>query len=66
MKLFRLNVNGIRAAISKGLSVCSKQSRCYCLQEIKATEDQIPVDREISAAGYLSILLFGNKKGYSG
>lgn len=68
MKIISYNVNGIRAAISKGFIewLQSANPDVICLQEIKATEDQIPTD-EISAAGYPFQYYFSaQKKGYSG
>lgn len=68
MKIISYNVNGIRAAISKGflewLQIANPD--VICLQEIKAQEDQIPV-LEITAAGYPYQYYFSaQKKGYSG
>ena len=53
MKIISYNVNGIRAAITKGFLEWLQQANpdVICLQEIKATEDQIP-KLEIEAAGY--------------
>ncbi|PHX61656.1 MAG: exodeoxyribonuclease III [Flavobacteriales bacterium] len=68
MKIISYNVNGIRAAISKGFIEWLKSANpdLICLQEIKATEDQIPTD-EITAAGYPFQYYFSaQKKGYSG
>jgi exodeoxyribonuclease-3 len=68
MKIISYNVNGIRAAISKGFIEWLKSANpdVICLQEIKATEDQIPTD-EITAAGYPYQYYFSaQKKGYSG
>ena len=68
MKIISYNVNGIRAAISKGFIEWLKSANpdVICLQEIKATEDQIPTD-EITAAGYPFQYYFSaQKKGYSG
>lgn len=68
MKIISYNVNGIRAAISKGLLEWLQQANpdVICLQEIKANEDQIPT-QEISAAGYPYQYYFSaQKKGYSG
>ncbi|HEX9152340.1 MAG TPA: endonuclease/exonuclease/phosphatase family protein, partial [Flavobacterium sp.] len=46
MRIISYNVNGIRAAISKGFIDWLQHANpdVICLQEIKATEDQIPVD----------------------
>ena len=68
MNIISYNVNGIRAAISKGFIEWLQQANpdVICLQEIKATEDQIPT-QEISAAGYPYQYYFSaQKKGYSG
>lgn len=68
MKIISYNVNGIRAAITKGflewLQIANPD--VICLQEIKATEDQIPT-QDITAAGYPFQYYFpATKKGYSG
>jgi exodeoxyribonuclease-3 len=68
MKIISYNVNGIRAAISKGFLDWLQQANpdVICLQEIKATEDQIPV-MDIQLAGYPYQYYFSaQKKGYSG
>ena len=53
MKIVSYNVNGIRAAMNKGFLdwLQSVDPDVVCLQEIKATEEQIPV-ADITAAGY--------------
>lgn len=68
MKIISYNVNGIRAAVKKGFIEWLQQANpdVICLQEIKATEDQIPTE-EISKAGYPYQYYFSaQKKGYSG
>jgi exodeoxyribonuclease III len=68
MKIISYNVNGIRAAITKGFLDWLQQANpdVICLQEIKATVDQIPVD-EITKAGYpYQYYYSATKKGYSG
>lgn len=68
MRIISYNVNGIRAAISKGFLDWLQQSNpdIICLQEIKAQEEQIPV-MEVAAAGYPYQYYFSaQKKGYSG
>jgi exodeoxyribonuclease-3 len=68
MRIISYNVNGIRAAITKGFLDWLQQANpdVICLQEIKATEDQIPTE-EITAAGYPYQYYFSaQKKGYSG
>lgn len=68
MKIISYNVNGIRAAISKGFIEWLQHSNpdVICLQEIKATEDQVPFI-DIEMAGYPYQYYFpATKKGYSG
>ncbi|MES2544587.1 MAG: exodeoxyribonuclease III [Bacteroidota bacterium] len=68
MKIISYNVNGIRAAITKGFIdwLQSANPDVICLQEIKATEDQIPV-ADIEKAGYPYQYYYpATKKGYSG
>ena len=68
MRIISYNVNGIRAAISKGFLNWLQQANpdVICLQEIKATEDQIPT-QDITAVGYPYQYYFSaQKKGYSG
>lgn len=68
MKILSYNVNGIRAAITKGFLdwLQAANPDVICLQEIKAQENQIPVD-EIKAAGYPFQYYYpAQKKGYSG
>lgn len=68
MKIISYNVNGIRAAIKKGFIEWLQQANpdVICLQEIKANEDQIPIE-EITKAGYPYQYYFSaQKKGYSG
>jgi exodeoxyribonuclease-3 len=68
MKIISYNVNGIRAAISKGFIEWLQQANpdVICLQEIKASEDQVPVS-EFEKAGYPYQYYYpATKKGYSG
>lgn len=68
MKILSYNVNGIRAAITKGFLdwLQAANPDVICLQEIKAQENQIPVE-EIKAAGYPFQYYYpAQKKGYSG
>jgi exodeoxyribonuclease-3 len=68
MKIISYNVNGIRAAISKGLINWIQQVNpdVICLQEIKATPEQIPL-LDFELAGYPFHYWFpATKKGYSG
>ncbi len=68
MKIISYNVNGIRAAMKKGLTEWLQQANpdVICLQETKAMEDQVAVE-EIEKAGYPFRYWFSaQKKGYSG
>ncbi|MDL2256371.1 exodeoxyribonuclease III [Parabacteroides sp. OttesenSCG-928-K15] len=67
MKIITYNVNGLRAAITKGFIEWLQEEKpdVICLQETKLQEDQFP--KEIfEAAGYKSYLFCAEKKGYSG
>ncbi len=68
MKIISYNVNGIRAAITKGFIDWLQHANpdVICLQEIKASEDQVPV-AEFEKAGYPYQYYYpATKKGYSG
>lgn len=68
MKIISYNVNGIRAAINKGFLDWLKAANpdVICLQEIKATPEQIPlIDFEINGYPY-HYWYPAQKKGYSG
>ena len=68
MRVISYNVNGIRAAFTKGFIDWLKQANpdVICLQEIKATHDQVAI-QEIEDAGYPYHYWFSaQKKGYSG
>ncbi|MGM8361018.1 exodeoxyribonuclease III [Flavobacterium sp. ARAG 55.4] len=68
MRIVSYNVNGIRSAISKGFINWLEQSKpdVVCLQEIKATPDQLPL-LDFELAGYPYHYWFpATKKGYSG
>ncbi len=67
MKVISYNVNGIRAAVSKGLYTWLEKELpdVLCLQEIKATEDQIDV-LTMQSLGYHYYFNPAEKKGYSG
>jgi exodeoxyribonuclease-3 len=67
MKILSYNVNGIRSAISKGFIEWLQytNSDLVCLQEIKATTDQIPLGL-FEKIGYYSYWHPAQKKGYSG
>lgn len=68
ISLISWNVNGIRASIKKGALqwVYDASPHVFCLQEVKATVDQIP-DSCVQLPGYESHFLSPTlKKGYSG
>lgn len=68
MKIISYNVNGIRAAIKKGLLewLVEEDADIICLQETKAKPEQIPTEL-ITEAGYEHQYYFSaNKAGYSG
>ena len=67
MKLYSWNVNGIRAVAQKGFTdwVEAAQPDILCLQEVKASEDQISEDIK-SIPGYHSFFHAAERKGYSG
>lgn len=64
LKLISWNVNGIRAALKKGLGefVEKEQPDILCLQETKAMQDQVDWNPE----GMLQYWNSAEKKGYSG
>ncbi len=68
MKIISYNVNGLRAAIGKGLLdwLALSGADVVCLQEIKATPEQLPLDA-IAQAGFPHHYWYpAQKKGYSG
>jgi len=68
MTVASYNVNGIRAAMSKGFVswLVATNPDVICLQEIKAMEDQIDTEALVEA-GYVHQYYFSaQKKGYSG
>lgn len=67
MRILSYNVNGIRAALGKGLAEWVAQERpdVLCLQETKAQLDQIPVAL-FEEMGYQGYFVSAEKKGYSG
>ena len=68
MKIFSYNVNGIRAAMSKGFTQWLKAADpdVICLQEIKALESQIDLPA-LEEIGYTYHYFHSaEKKGYSG
>lgn len=67
MKIISYNVNGIRAALSKGFAQWLKAENpdVICLQETKAQPDQIDIAL-FAELGYTTYLHSAQKKGYSG
>lgn len=67
MRIISYNVNGIRAAIKKGFVewLQTNPADIICLQETKATKDDVNMDA-ISALGYYDYWFSAQKKGYSG
>ena len=68
MKIISYNVNGIRAAIRKGFLtwLAEENPDVICLQEVKASLDQIDVEK-FTALGYYTYWMDAvAKKGYSG
>lgn len=67
MQIISYNVNGIRAAIKKGLLEWIKENHAdiICLQEIKAQKENVPLEL-IEALGYETYWFSAQKKGYSG
>lgn len=64
MKFVSFNVNGLRAALTKGFCsfLASSDADVVCLQETKMQEGQA----EVSTPGYHQIFHSAEKKGYSG
>ena len=64
IKIISWNVAGFRACLKKGFEDFFKEEDAdiYCLQEVKALEEQIP----FTADGYRMYLNPAEKKGYSG
>ena len=69
MRVISLNVNGIRAAESKGLSRWLKRKAApwdvLCMQEVRATPDDVPNTMR-APDGAVAIFQPAEKKGYSG
>lgn len=67
MRIVSANLNGIRAAVNKGFfEWLDKESPdVVCLQELKATEDQIDI-LTLQSLGYHYFFHSAEKKGYSG
>jgi exodeoxyribonuclease-3 len=67
MKIFSYNVNGIRAALNKGLLDWINEANCdiLCFQELKATIDKFDTTA-FENLGFHTIWNSAEKKGYSG
>lgn len=67
MKIISYNVNGIRAAMSKGLAgwLNEEAPDVFCIQETKAQPEQIDTSA-FNEMGYLCFMHSAHKKGYSG
>ncbi len=67
MQILSWNVNGLRAINKKGFLACLKKCRAdiVCLQEIKASADQIP-QKLLNPLGYHTYINAAERKGYAG
>ena len=67
MKIVSYNVNGIRAAVKKGLIdwVKEEDPDIFCIQESKSQEEQLPPEL-FQELGYNAYWCSAQKKGYSG
>ena len=68
MKIITWNVNGLRAALSKGIWswTASQQPDAVCLQEIKAKPEQLTEQQQGIFNDYLSYWHPAERLGYSG
>jgi len=68
MKISSRNVNGIRAVLGKGFidRVKQEQADIICLQEVKAFEQQIPVEIRFFLTDYQYLWHHGTRPGYAG
>lgn len=67
MRIISYNVNGIRAAMKKGLAewLKTQQVDVFCIQEAKAMPEQVDVS-PIEEQGFFTTWFAAEKKGYSG
>ncbi|KKB53965.1 exodeoxyribonuclease III [Parabacteroides gordonii] len=67
MKIITYNVNGLRAAVTKGLPewLAQEQPDVLCIQETKLQPEQFPSEA-FEGLGYKPYLFSAQKKGYSG
>lgn len=68
MRVVSWNVNGIRACLGKGLEQAAVDfgADFLCLQESKASQDQVPLHGHARLHGFQSVWSSAEKKGYSG
>lgn len=68
MRIVSWNVNGIRACLGKGLekAVQDFDADFFCLQESKASQDQVPLDPHPHLFKHSGVWASAEKKGYSG
>src|SRR5260370_38491831 len=67
MRVLTLNVNGIRAATTKGLVpwISGQDADIICLQEVRASQEHLPAERA-SVQGYQIYWNWAQRNGYSG
>lgn len=67
MKIITYNVNGLRAAVTKGLPewLAQEQPDVLCIQETKLQPEQFPAEA-FEGLGYKPYFFSAQKKGYSG
>jgi len=67
MRVLTLNVNGLRAAVRKGLYdwLVEQDADFVCIQEIKARPEQLS-EAELAPVGYRGFYEPGQRKGHSG
>lgn len=68
MRVITLNLNGIRSAVSKGVTVwlAAQNADIILLQEVRATPNQIPDLETLGLSGYHAHWFAAEKAGYSG
>ena len=66
-KILTYNINGIRAALRKGLKdyLLEEDADFVCFQELKAMEEQID-QNDLDGLNYHKFYFSAEKKGYSG
>ena len=67
MKIISYNVNGVRAALKKGLTswLAEEDPDVFCIQESKIDESMVPLS-DFEKIGYHQVWNSAEKKGYSG